>query len=255
MGGISGFGSGSRLLEWWSSGRSLTPARRSGRQVPDVTPPTVKLVQWLVFAIPLPRRGARVYIVGVVDHMYLATRLPLWLTLSSYASTTPVVVAVRDAFTGRGIGLPCVRSTVRPLGYRPYRCQVDCTTAGNSALPVPGRPHDHWRPHTCVRPASRVGSITSVGQLSEGAMMWRPGHYVPYHQRTPVTLNILAEYTAKIDDKGIVDRRRAGIKATPGDSPRRREKRETLAPTLTYKRERFDTGERRQRHSHLKVLT
>ncbi|RRT44853.1 hypothetical protein B296_00041178, partial [Ensete ventricosum] len=33
------------------------------------------------------------YIVGVVDHPYLATRLSLWLTLSSYASTTPVVLA------------------------------------------------------------------------------------------------------------------------------------------------------------------
>ncbi|RZR76636.1 hypothetical protein BHM03_00001478 [Ensete ventricosum] len=217
MGGISGFGSGSRLLEWWSSGRAEVCQLGSIAvfQLGSVADSCKKVGS----------AGARVYIVGVVDHMYLATRLPLWLTLSSYASTTPVVVA------------------------------VDCTTAGNSALPVPGRPHDHWRPHTCVRPASRVGSITSVGQLSEGAMMWRPGHYVPYHQRTPVTLNILAEYTAKIDDKGIVDRRRAGIKATPGDSPRRREKRETLAPTLTYKRERFDTGERRQRHSHLKVLT
>ncbi|RWW36768.1 hypothetical protein BHE74_00058174, partial [Ensete ventricosum] len=111
------------------------------------------------------------YIVGVVDHLYLATRLPLWLTLSSYASTTPVVLVVRDASTGEGIGLTCVRSTVRLLGYRPYLCQVDRTTAGDSALPVPGRPHDHWRPHTCVRPAYRVGSATSTGQLSEGAMM------------------------------------------------------------------------------------
>ncbi|RWW28898.1 hypothetical protein GW17_00006590 [Ensete ventricosum] len=46
------------------------------------------------------RTGA--YIVGVVAHSYLATRLPLWLTLSSYASTTPVVLAVRDASTGEG---------------------------------------------------------------------------------------------------------------------------------------------------------
>ncbi|RWW23989.1 hypothetical protein GW17_00011731 [Ensete ventricosum] len=47
MSGDSEPGSGSRLLEWWSAGA---------------------------------------YIVGVVDHSYLATRLPLWLTLSSYAS-------------------------------------------------------------------------------------------------------------------------------------------------------------------------
>ncbi|RZR73592.1 hypothetical protein BHM03_00026158, partial [Ensete ventricosum] len=102
------------------------------------------------------------YIVSVIDHPYLATRLPLWLTLSSYASTTPVVLAVRDASTGEGIGLTCVRSAVRFLGYRS---------------------HDHWRPHTCVRPAYHVGSATSAGQLSEGAMMWRPGHYVSYQLR------------------------------------------------------------------------
>ncbi|RZS28036.1 hypothetical protein BHM03_00061586 [Ensete ventricosum] len=101
----------------------------------------------------------------------MATRLPLWLTLSSYAFTTPAVLAVRDASTCRGIDLTCVRSTVQPLGHRPYLCQVGRTTAGDSALPVPGRPHDHWHPHTCVGPTSRVGSATSTGQLSEEAMM------------------------------------------------------------------------------------
>ncbi|RWW57884.1 hypothetical protein BHE74_00035298 [Ensete ventricosum] len=56
----------------------------------------VRLVQWLILATPLPRRGAGAYIVGVVNHPYLATRLPLWLTLSSYASTTPAVLAIED---------------------------------------------------------------------------------------------------------------------------------------------------------------
>ncbi|RWW06998.1 hypothetical protein GW17_00029636 [Ensete ventricosum] len=111
-----------------------------------------------VVASSVGRGWSGAYIVGVVDHPYLATRLPLWLTLSSYASTTPVVLAVRDASTGEGIGLTCVRSAVRLLGYRPYMCQVDRTIVGDSALPVPGRPHDHWRPHTCIRPAYHVGS-------------------------------------------------------------------------------------------------
>ncbi|RZR75402.1 hypothetical protein BHM03_00056537 [Ensete ventricosum] len=93
----------------------------------------------------------------------------------------PVVFAVRDASTSRGIGLTCVRSAVRPLGYRSDLCQVGRTTAGDSALPVLGQPHDHWRPHTCVQPASCIGSATSAGQLSEGAMMWRSDHYVSYH--------------------------------------------------------------------------
>ncbi|RRT66965.1 hypothetical protein B296_00032065 [Ensete ventricosum] len=106
-----------------SSGRSLIPARRSGR-VGSRRDPSDS--QWVF-----------------VDHPYLATRLPLWLTLSLYASTMPVVLAVRDASTGEGIGLTCVKSVVRLLGYRPYMCQVDCTTVGDSALPMSGRPHDH----------------------------------------------------------------------------------------------------------------
>ncbi|RRT38276.1 hypothetical protein B296_00051483 [Ensete ventricosum] len=78
--------------------------------------------------------GAGAYIVGVVDHPYLATQLPLWLTLSSYASTTPVVLTVRDAFTGEGTDLIYIRSVVRLLGYRPYLCQVGRTTTG---APIP----------------------------------------------------------------------------------------------------------------------
>ncbi|RZS28507.1 hypothetical protein BHM03_00062102, partial [Ensete ventricosum] len=34
------------------------------------------------------------YIVGVVGHPYLTTWLPLWLTMPSYTSTTPAVLAV-----------------------------------------------------------------------------------------------------------------------------------------------------------------
>ncbi|RWW32055.1 hypothetical protein GW17_00003288, partial [Ensete ventricosum] len=83
MGGISGFGSGSRPLEWWSSGRVGSRRDPSDGQVSSVAH----------FLIPLPRRGAGAYIVGVVDHSYLATWLPLWLTMTSYTSTMPVVLA------------------------------------------------------------------------------------------------------------------------------------------------------------------
>ncbi|RWV78337.1 hypothetical protein GW17_00060710 [Ensete ventricosum] len=113
-----------------SSGRSLTPARRPGWVGSRRDPSEGQVSSVVRFSIPLPRRGARVYIVGVVDHPYLATQLPLWLTLSSYASTTPVVLAVRDASTGKCIALTCVRSAVRPLGIRPYLCQVGRTTTG-----------------------------------------------------------------------------------------------------------------------------
>ncbi|RWW37057.1 hypothetical protein BHE74_00057879 [Ensete ventricosum] len=38
--------------------------------------------------------GHGAYIVGVVGHLYLATLLHLWLTMPSYTSTTPVVLAL-----------------------------------------------------------------------------------------------------------------------------------------------------------------
>ncbi|RZS01943.1 hypothetical protein BHM03_00031904 [Ensete ventricosum] len=125
MDGTSGFDSGSRLLEWWSSGRE---------EVFQLGP-----------VVDSCKKAGSVYIVGVVDHPYLATWLPLWLTMPSYTSTTPVVLAVRDASTGKGIGLTCVRSAVRPLGIRPHLCQVDRTTTGapipaSDQLPASGRP-------------------------------------------------------------------------------------------------------------------
>ncbi|RRT76857.1 hypothetical protein B296_00025881 [Ensete ventricosum] len=55
------------------------------------------------------------YIVGVIDHPYLATWLPLWLTMLSHTSTMPAVLAVGHASAGKGVGLTCVRPTVRPL--------------------------------------------------------------------------------------------------------------------------------------------
>ncbi|RZS16360.1 hypothetical protein BHM03_00048339, partial [Ensete ventricosum] len=67
-----------------SSGQSLIPARRSGRVGFRRDPSDGQVSSVVDFAIPLPRRGARAYIVGVVDHSYLLTRLPWWLTLSSY---------------------------------------------------------------------------------------------------------------------------------------------------------------------------
>ncbi|RRT42302.1 hypothetical protein B296_00048105 [Ensete ventricosum] len=106
-----------------SSGRSLIPARMSSRVGSRRDPSDGQVSLVVGFAIPLPRRGARAYIVG---------------------STTLAVLAVRDASTGEGIGLICVRSVVRPLGYRPYLCQVGRTTTGapipaSDQLPVLGR--------------------------------------------------------------------------------------------------------------------
>ncbi|RWW04214.1 hypothetical protein GW17_00032572 [Ensete ventricosum] len=40
--------------------------------------------------------GAGAYIVGVVDHPYLAIWLPLWLTMPSYTSTTPASLRPRN---------------------------------------------------------------------------------------------------------------------------------------------------------------
>ncbi|RZS15487.1 hypothetical protein BHM03_00047329 [Ensete ventricosum] len=61
------------------------------------------------------------------------------------------------------------------------------------------RPYDRWRPHTGVRPASRVGSTTSTGQLSEGPLTWRPGHHLPYHSSPP------REDLLEVPDEGAKD--------------------------------------------------
>ncbi|RWW44734.1 hypothetical protein BHE74_00049483, partial [Ensete ventricosum] len=49
------------------------------------------------------------YIVSVVGHPYLTTLLPLWLTMSSYPSTTPIVLAVGR--TTAGAPHTCIRPT------------------------------------------------------------------------------------------------------------------------------------------------
>ncbi|RWV89840.1 hypothetical protein GW17_00047994, partial [Ensete ventricosum] len=101
------------------------------------------------------------YIVGVVGHPYLATLLPLWLTMPSYTSPTLAVLAVRHASTGKGVDLTCVRSVVRPLGIRPYLCQVDSTTAGvpilaSDQLLASGRPR---RRASCSRARGCGGHV------------------------------------------------------------------------------------------------
>ncbi|RZR98700.1 hypothetical protein BHM03_00028126, partial [Ensete ventricosum] len=58
-------------------------------------------------------------------------------------STLPVSGRSYDHW---GIGLTCVKSVVRPLGIRPYLCQVGRTTIGApilafDQLPTLGRPH------------------------------------------------------------------------------------------------------------------
>ncbi|RWW80643.1 hypothetical protein BHE74_00011005 [Ensete ventricosum] len=71
---------------------------------------------------------------GTSGHPYLVTLLPLWLIMSSYPSTTPTVLVVRHAYAGKGVDLTHVRSAVRPLGCRPYLCQVGRMTAGAPIL-------------------------------------------------------------------------------------------------------------------------
>ncbi|RWW44957.1 hypothetical protein BHE74_00049243, partial [Ensete ventricosum] len=58
-----------------SSGRSLTPARRPGRVGSRRDPSDGHVSSVVCFSIPLPCRGAGAYIVGIVDHPYLAALL------------------------------------------------------------------------------------------------------------------------------------------------------------------------------------
>ncbi|RRT49043.1 hypothetical protein B296_00020066 [Ensete ventricosum] len=119
----------------FSSGRAPAPVRRSGRVSSRRDPSDGQVSSMVDFLIPLPRRGARAFIVSVVGHSYLITLLPLRLTISSYLSTMPLVLAVRRASAGK----EC----------RPYLCQVGYTTTD--------------APHTCIRSDARVGLTTSTG--------------------------------------------------------------------------------------------
>ncbi|RRT59809.1 hypothetical protein B296_00037466 [Ensete ventricosum] len=67
------------------------------------------------FYDPLARRGAGAYIAGVVDHPYLTTWLPMWLTMLLHTSIMPVVLAVGHASAGKSVDLTCVRPVVRPV--------------------------------------------------------------------------------------------------------------------------------------------
>ncbi|RRT65547.1 hypothetical protein B296_00035733 [Ensete ventricosum] len=116
-----------------SSGRSPIPARRPSRVGSRRDPSDGRVNLVVPFSIPLPRKGVGAFIVSVVDHSYLVTLLLLWLTMSSYPSTTLAVHVVRRAFAGRGW----------------------------STLPVSGRLYDHWR-RPYLHPAGcpcRVGHV------------------------------------------------------------------------------------------------
>ncbi|RRT55947.1 hypothetical protein B296_00023703 [Ensete ventricosum] len=115
-----------------SSSRASAPARRLGRVSSRRDPFDDQVSAMVDFAISLPRRGAGAFIVSVVGPSYLITLLPLRLTMSSYLSTMPLMIAVRRESTGK----EC----------RPYLCQVDCTTTD--------------APHTYIRSIACVGSIT-----------------------------------------------------------------------------------------------
>ncbi|RRT50452.1 hypothetical protein B296_00046551 [Ensete ventricosum] len=96
--------------------------------------------------------GARAYIVGVVDHPYLATWLPLWLTMLSHTSTMPIVLAVGHASAGKGVDLTCVRPTVRSLAP-PYLCPAS----------FPRRVDHVGGPIVRGRADRELGNLNSVG--------------------------------------------------------------------------------------------
>ncbi|RRT34343.1 hypothetical protein B296_00041501 [Ensete ventricosum] len=142
---VVGCWSGRARVEWkrLGLGRSLTPARRSGRVGSRRDPSDGQVSSVVGFAIPLLRRGAGGFIVSVVGHSYLISLLPLLLIMSSYLSTTPTVLAMRRAPVGEGC--------------RPYLCQVSCTTT-DTPIPAPDRllasSRPRWRA-SCPRARGR----------------------------------------------------------------------------------------------------
>ncbi|RRT35967.1 hypothetical protein B296_00045058 [Ensete ventricosum] len=103
------------------------------------------------FAIPLLRRGAGAFIVSVIGHSYLISLLPLFLTIPSYLSTTPAVLAVDH------VGGPVVRGR-KDVAAR----TISCTNPGDLAERVNSgtNPGDS---------AERVNSSTNPGDLVERA--------------------------------------------------------------------------------------
>ncbi|RZR99534.1 hypothetical protein BHM03_00029099 [Ensete ventricosum] len=101
------------------------------------------------------RVGARAFIVGVVDHSYLITLLPLWLTIPSYPPAMLAVLVMRRAFAGGGC--------------RPYLCQVGCTSTGapriSGWLPASGRPR---RRASCPKGVMTWRDGVAVGDLGCG---------------------------------------------------------------------------------------
>ncbi|RRT74455.1 hypothetical protein B296_00024447 [Ensete ventricosum] len=96
MSGDSELDLGGRLLEWWSPGEEGVVQLRS-------TAGSCKKV------------GA--FILSVVDHSYLITLLPLWLTLPPYPPTMLVVLAMRRAFTVGGSAVRALAPPIYPAGY------------------------------------------------------------------------------------------------------------------------------------------
>ncbi|RRT79922.1 hypothetical protein B296_00015026 [Ensete ventricosum] len=93
----------------WSSGIGRNPRVRLGKSIAGV----------VEHGSGGGSTGARAHIVGVVDHPYLATWLPLWLTMLSHTSTMPAVLAVGHASMGKGVGLTCVRPVGRTTAGAP----------------------------------------------------------------------------------------------------------------------------------------
>ncbi|RZS08160.1 hypothetical protein BHM03_00039073, partial [Ensete ventricosum] len=122
MSGDSELGLEGQLLEWWSPGEE-------------------GVIQFGSVANSCKEVRSRAFIVGAVDHSYLITLLPLWLTIPPYPPNMLVVLAMRRAFA---VG-----------DCRPYLCQVDCTSTGapriSGWLPASGRPR---RRANCPRVAN-----------------------------------------------------------------------------------------------------
>ncbi|RRT49309.1 hypothetical protein B296_00039651 [Ensete ventricosum] len=138
-----------------SSSRAPTPARRSGRVSSRHDPSDVPISSVVDFAIPLPRRGAGAFIVSAVGHSYLVTLLPLWLTMPSCPSTTPVVLAVGRASADPGDLAERVNSGTNP---------GDLAERVNSGT----NPRDlAERVNSGTNPGERVNSGTNPGDLAE----------------------------------------------------------------------------------------
>ncbi|RWW48525.1 hypothetical protein BHE74_00045385 [Ensete ventricosum] len=154
-----------------NSGRPPTLARRSGRVDSQCDPSDGQVSSVVDFAIPLLCRGAEAFIVSAIGHSYVISLISLLLTIPSYLSTTPVVLAVRRAPADRG----------RAAAKLPKSNTLSSSSPANAIRPITMSP-----PFVSLSIANLTAFAAPKSSLFPGARPLPP--FLPSRLQTPAAL-------------------------------------------------------------------